>query len=194
MFRALAVLIVVTFPSFSAPALKGKSDLYYPIKVGDKLVYEFTREGEASIERTITITASEEKEGEWIVTTEHFPAEVSNGKLRISKKGVFQIEMTGTVLEPPVPVLQLPAKVGDTWEVIGIKSIPTHTNKVMGEEEVNVPAGKYKAIRIDTTIPLDPKPITFSYWHAPGVGVVKFASTSGQKEYTQVLKSFTPGK
>jgi hypothetical protein len=193
MFRALAVLIVVTLPSFSAPALKEKAELYYPIKKGDKLVYEFTQDGKTS-ERSMTITASEEKDGDWIVTTEHLPIDVSNGKLRVSKKGITQIEMGGTVLDPPATFLQLPAKAGDTWEIKGVKSIPTYTSKVVGEEEITVPAGKFKALRIDATIPLGDKPLTISYWHAPGVGPVKMRSVSGPTDFTQVLKSFTPGK
>jgi hypothetical protein len=69
----------------------------------------------------------------------------------------------------------------------------TGTAKASGPERVVVPAGTYRAVRVDMEMPyIDGRKgmAKRSYWYAPGVGRVKDVADG---EVT-VLKSFTPGK
>lgn len=64
------------------------------------------------------------------------------------------------------------------------------------EEVVKVPAGTYKAVRVEFIVatpggqPLE-TPVTYRYWYAAGAGEVRFVD--GSSEFERALKSFTPG-
>jgi hypothetical protein len=70
--------------------------------------------------------------------------------------------------------------------------VATFTYTVGKVEEVEVPAGKFQAIRVEekTDVLLE----SATRWYAPGVGLVKAVSTLGKNEQIQVLKSYTCGK
>ena len=57
------------------------------------------------------------------------------------------------------------------------------------DDEVEIPAGKFKAVRVELADPGAEARTTL--WFAPAVGVVKIASGANQ---VPVLKAFTPGK
>lgn len=64
-----------------------------------------------------------------------------------------------------------------------------------GGEEVEVPAGKFKAVRVEAEAGF-PAPFAVTrttYWHAPGVGVVKTVEQIKGGDRVEVLKAFTPG-
>jgi hypothetical protein len=120
---------------------------------------------------------------------------------QVSAKGVFRLGGAKGELGEPVPLLKLPAKEGETWTVERPGSFakgPGGSNKatytVGKEEEVEVPAGKFKAIRVEMALELRGGTLKSSTWYAAGVGIIKVVTPSGDKERTQVLKSFTPGK
>jgi hypothetical protein len=64
------------------------------------------------------------------------------------------------------------------------------TNSAHGPEEVLVPAGKYRAIRVEYRGAKDGKEETATFWYAAEVGLVKMVCAGAVQE----LKSFTPGK
>ena len=82
-------------------------------------------------------------------------------------------------------------------------SIPTHDNdktyemvvKVHRREKVEVPAGKFKSIRVEQETEANGKTVRYEEWYAPEVGLVKKVFHHlGAAKQVQVLKSFTPGK
>lgn len=61
-----------------------------------------------------------------------------------------------------------------------------------GPEVVEVPAGRFAAIRVEQeSSPFADKAVKSTSWYAPGVGLVKKVHPDGS---AQVLKSFTPGR
>jgi hypothetical protein len=206
MTRLLAVLLIfsLALPTASAaPALKGKDLYYYPTKEGDKWVYE-SRSGDTATEYTETVTKVEAKDGAFIVSVgREYKTDVKSfSRMQVSDKGLVRIGTGDRDLPVPVPMLKLAAKPGDTWSYE--PAVPEGVAKrtvtyTMGkEEEIEVPAGKFKALRVEMsqTIPgavVESVPRT-TYWYAPGVGLVKSATNAGGKERTVMLKSFTPGK
>lgn len=105
------------------------------------------------------------------------------------------------VIDYPQPFLRLklPPVKGETWEWKGEigkeKATVVYTND--GEEEVSVPAGKYKAWKVSAVMEIGGVKHTGANWFAPGVGVVRQESKfeSGGKKHESVieLKSFEPG-
>ena len=185
MIRLLPLLLAAPV-ALAAPAPKGKAPaVYHATRVGDTLVYEHTDKGRVT-EKTVTVDAVEEKDGVYTVTTKR--SDGGTEKVRVSEAGlaILPTGAPGTVAVP-VTLLKLPAKKGDTWES-GAEG-GGFTTAYQGEEEVEVPAGKFKAHRVGLTVAPG---ITVSVWLARGVGPVK-VETDGAG-VGQVLKSFKPGK
>jgi len=206
MIRTPAVLLaiaVVVPAATSAPALKGKASYYHPTKEGDKRVYEM-RAGDA-VSESVDVVMKVEQKGDTLIVTvgrELKEGVQSLSKLEVSEKGVIRVGTADRDLPTPRPLLKLPAKPGDQWTYElrapdGAEQ-PRTTYTVGKVEEVEVPAGKFQAIRVDSVMTLpgaavEPT-IRGSAWYAPGVGLIKSVSDAGGRERIQVLRSFTPGK
>ncbi|WP_149115340.1 TapB family protein [Limnoglobus roseus] len=67
------------------------------------------------------------------------------------------------------------------------------TYRARKEETIEVPAGTFQAIPVDSSRAVGP-PFTGTTWYAPGIGVVKAVTNFGGRERTTVLKSFSPGR
>jgi hypothetical protein len=77
-------------------------------------------------------------------------------------------------LVPPQQMLALPLQTGKAWSfdgTIGDTKVKQHY-EIAGEEEVDLPAGKFRAWRIRCGQTL-PAPATIDRWFVPGVGFVK---------------------
>jgi hypothetical protein len=202
MYRLSALALFATSAAFAAPVPKGeKKELYFPTTVGAKWVTTMTM-GDRTSETTETVTKVEAKGGVYTVTVE---VEAKGGAIsnnfRVSDKEVARLRRGGGE-DDLVPLLRLAGKVGDKWElaVPAGKTPGARAKKLtytLGkEEEVKVPAGTFKAIRVDFEAEqqgrVNQKDAT---WYAPGVGLVKaIQDIGGKAERTVVLKSFTPGK
>jgi hypothetical protein len=97
------------------------------------------------------------------------------------------------VYAPVKQYLKNPLRSGDTWEWSGTgtaMNVPiSEVNAVDGPEEVIVPAGKFRAMRVTTQVVQSGAPVKKIYWYAPGVGMVKSATDSGSvQSETQLLK------
>lgn len=94
--------------------------------------------------------------------------------------------------------LRVPDKPDSRWEVqvsggrLGWKEV--HTFR--GAEVVQVPAGKFTALRVDTEYQrVHAAWETWHRWYAPGVGLVKAERVKGQEppaRITKLLKEFAP--
>jgi hypothetical protein len=203
MIRVLLVLLASsTLLAAPIPKAKDTPTLYGPTKEGDKRVYEVkvvkAKGGKEEVtEYTDVVTKAESKDGVVHVSL----GRVINGRpgltedLEVSGKGVFHRAVNGRNVDPPMPLLKLPSKPGDKWEY---QPQPGQTTSftVGTVEEVEVPAGKFKAIRVVSERSGNGVSLQQTHWYAPGVGLVKMSTTKPglEIEITQVLKSFTPGK
>ena len=81
-------------------------------------------------------------------------------------------------LSPPQPMIAMPLKRGARWNFDGqagnLKVRQQY--EVTGEEDVQVPAGKFRAFRIHSE-QTSPSPITIDRWFAAGTGIVKDVTT-----------------
>ena len=59
-------------------------------------------------------------------------------------------------------------------------------------EEVEVPAGKFKAVRVEVEVEDGEAVLRKTYWHACQVGIVKIVVHDKKADWVQVLKSFSP--
>jgi hypothetical protein len=191
----LPVMALTLAVASAAPTLKNpsKPKPYHTTRLGTTLVYD-----QGGREETWEVTAVEEKGEETVVTMSVVSADAKLPlqKVAVSAKGVFLVEVAQFKVES-VCQLKFPVKEGDTWEyhVAAQKGLAgqSGTATVGKVEEVQTPAGKFKAVRVETVITtrngaqLGP-PETYSQWYDPDLGLVKL---TGPRDFTRVLKSVT---
>jgi hypothetical protein len=199
MLRTLLVLLAAS-AALAAPAPKApKAEPYFPTAKGATKVFQTTL-GDEVAEVTETVTAVDQKDGTVRVTVSRNVNTDPAGQsvTEVSEKGLSLLSTDGDTYPVPAPLLRLSARAGETWtwerEKPGGGTAVRTTYTARGEEDVEVPAGKFRAIRIDSQLEIKSRVLTSSHWYAPGVGLVKMVSTSGGVDRTQALKSFTPGK
>jgi len=196
----IAILIGLSLPfslAESAPRPKegDKPLLYLPTTVGDQRVLQVDSKGGEVIEWVKRV----EKKGE--MTVVYFGREQDGPALYAygaSPDGVFRISNGSFIYDPPYRLLKLPAKEGEKWESVSpaMGGAPKYVFKFTSgtEEEVEIPAGKFKAIRVEAEEETNGLVTRTTYWFAVGLGAIKIRTRYKDVERVQVMKSFTPGK
>jgi hypothetical protein len=194
MLRYLLPVTLLSTVAWSAPAPKNKLVYYYPLQVGDTLVYEI-KTGAMTREQIEVVAAVEEKEGKRLVSMVYQSGETKRpaGKVQVSEHGLVRLAASTREFSTPHPLLKLPLKAGASWTTNLDGPVKSYKSKAIGEEEVDVPAGKFKALRVETSfVSAKERETTVSFWYAPNLGVVKSVSRVNERETVQVLKSFKP--
>lgn len=168
---------------------------WYPLKIGNTWTYKA-----GAITMTTRVVKYEEFEkqlcarlessmGDKVVAIEH---------VAVKKDGVYRCGFSGKKAEPPLLFLKLPVEKDQTWTVNttadGDKIVGTLKSGMI-EEEVKVPAGTYKGV-YTTTGECDAKgvKVSFTYYFAKDVGMIKQISKVPGQEVTLELEKFEPGK
>ena len=201
MSRAIPGLLIGLLALSAAPAapvplhlMPKKDPLYFPTRVGTESRCFIDGKDQGGFDR---ITAVEEKNGEFRITINGGAKPPEGTDWIASPKGVFIVRQGDETYDPPLTILKLPHVTDAKWEVNsatkgGTRPHPKGKFVARGYEDVEVPAGKFRAARVDATWDGGSE-ITF--WFAPEVGqvkrIVKHANGGG---FTQELKTFSRGK
>ncbi|MBA4062649.1 MAG: hypothetical protein C0501_02865 [Isosphaera sp.] len=186
-------------PAAPVPEHLMKPPPYHPTRVGATWVYQ---QGTELL--TYTVSASAEEVGGAAVTVVRVDGDRKSPhqKVLVSSAGVTRTEYLETPFDGPDDLVRVPVRVGDRWEtkVTGRRdrgdgrSDPeltlTAKRTVAKVERVEVPAGVFRAVRIDGELTYNGRSYRATSWYAPHVGLVKL----DQEEWSRVLKSFDPGK
>ncbi len=164
----------------------------FPVKKGAKWTYTA---GDAEV--TITVEGTETVgDQECAVLT----WEGTSGSVRqfyaITERGVFLYRLASNKTieykDNPIPRLKFGTKKGDSWESTTKGMEGTYENQ--GEEEIEVPAGKYKAWKIVGKTKFEGRDYRVSRWFVPNVGLVKEERAPGEQAKALVLKKYEEGK
>ncbi|MBI4563817.1 MAG: hypothetical protein HY716_03880 [Planctomycetes bacterium] len=192
---AVALVLAWTF------LLQEKSADFFPHSQGT--VWTYVSEGK---EGKITVSG-EEKVGdvETVVLTSERPDRLAEKEyLAIGDRGIRLVRRSiGDRVhdfDPPILRLKLPALQGESWEWKGRigeeEARARFTNR--GEEEVKVPAGTYKAWKVEVEMELAGTKHRGTNWYAPGIGIVRqeftFEGPGKRQSGVIELKAFAPGK
>lgn len=192
MKRTLFVLVVLVAPSSQAAPIPKDRTPYFATKKGDKWVSEYVVSA-TTVEITEVVTGVEKKGDALIVTTAASQGGRQTARVTtsVSDKGIYLLATDLREFEPPACRLRLPVKPGDKWsQVEDPRDNGARDYRVVGEEEVDLPTGKTKAVRIDVKCGRG----AGSIWYAQGVGPVKSVWESDGITMSSRLKSFTPAK
>jgi hypothetical protein len=179
-------LVLLSASLVSAAPIPEPKPFSHPSTVGTKWVYQ-----NGDREQTVVVSAVEKKGAETIITLEEV---LKDGKttpyeiIAISEKGIFRLDVIGLKPKGPMCLFRFPPKAGDNWQVeISVAALGPMTVSTIGLEDVTVPAGTYKAWRVEAKFATVGKQVG-TCWFVPGLGLVK--STWDTQE--QILKSFKP--
>jgi hypothetical protein len=206
MRRLLCLLFAGMGPALLlAPSLpaqdKGPGTAWYPLQVGTTWHYKIG-DGKFStrvtkhekVGETMTARLETTRDGK-VIGVEHLgagPEGVYRHDYEVPQEGGPLHE----VLKPPVLILKLPAKKGETWKVDSKAdgNVYRGTFKA-GEGEVKVPAGTYQAISVSTQ-DLEASGLKFAITtdFAKGVGMVKQVVQQGDAKVVIELEKFEPGR
>jgi hypothetical protein len=193
-FFGLALAPAALAPA--APVPRGAGPRYfYPTRVGDRMVHA----RDDNYEYTTTVAKVEKADGVLHVTTNQIMADGTerlDEKMEVSSKGLRMIRNTyRRTLPHPIWPLQVTPDADATWT--GKWAVFTNSGDIFEEQEytaagwetVEVPAGKFQAIRVERVGTLQGSKSKCTLWYALDVGCVKWKdATCGA-----VLKSFTRG-
>jgi hypothetical protein len=173
-----------------------KAPDYFPLKVGTKWNYEAKQAGK-TIKLENQIAKLETIDGKSLAVLEKSVNGTVQGTehLAATEKGTFRHRVDGTELSPPICVLKNTLKKDDTWETVSTianEQIKVKA-KVLGAEDVTVPAGKYKAFRVEVEYSIAGMQATVTFWFAPDVGIVKQSMDGSEKNFIELTK-FEAGK
>lgn len=181
---------------------------YYPLKQGDKWTYDVWRvDGKGKkFTQEVTVPGTDKYDNQnYIIlkqkdhrgTVRSFCLKDATGvywkKIGASKS--FTPEAS-SIFNPPIPILIFPLKAGYKWDWEGTlkiafinKKIKMHCEVVAGEE-IEVPAGKFKCLKIHIHQVRNEEVSDEYGWYAPGVGQVKYIG----KELGKELLSYSVAK
>jgi len=192
--RLICALIASTLmlpPVVAAPRLPDHPSappLYYPTRVGAKWVYQ------NGLAEYAQVVAKVEREDKMLtVTTAILNAQGEprpNEKVAVSPDGLFIVENLRQGIKPKSPacLLSLKHRPGDEWT----DSLYGYVHTASEPEWIDVPAGRFKAIRVEQSVDIEGQRGKNTYWFAEGVGLVKCEQFWMLRP--TVLKSFDPGK
>ena len=178
------------------PKAKTGTD-YFPLQVGYTWTYRNTEEGGY----TLKVLSEEPHEGEPV----RYRVELSSGVkilhtyskapgwILFHSESYSEHEGLQATYEPPKQYLPNPLVVGQKWNWTG--KDPTQveyreSSQVVGSEDVKVPAGKFRAMKVVTEIS-GVATKTRTNWYADGVGLVKSTTTGGQIKYGSELTDYS---
>jgi hypothetical protein len=178
---------------------------YYPLKQGDKWTYEVWQvDGKGKkFTQEVSIPGTDKYDDkEYVIlkqkdtrgTIRSFCLKDATGvywkKIGASKSYTPEVS---SIFNPAIPILIFPLKAGSIWDWEGTLKIAFMNKKikmhceVVGEEEIEVPAGKFKCLKIHIHQQRNEE-ISDEYgWYAPGVGQIKYIG----KELGKQLVSYS---
>jgi hypothetical protein len=196
MSRMLLVVPVVALVISLAPATPApthplpEDPVCFPTRVGDRLVYLL--EGREFVN---VVTDVKEDKGRTTITLGHVATPfktIHSQTVVATSRGLLMTAALDVELDPPVWLLKLPHRTGnrwaEKWKFMGWGS--AREFETAGWEQVTVPAGSFRAVRVEGKDVVNGETTRGTFWFAPGLGCVKWASPHS----TLVLKSFTPGR
>jgi hypothetical protein len=201
MSRAITSLLAGLLALSTAPAapiplhlMPRKEPLYFPTRLGmeSRSLINGKDQGGRDL-----VTAAEEDNGEVRVTINGGAKPPEGTDWIVSPKGVFIARQGEEKYDPPLTILKLPHTKDAKWEVDsvtkgGTRQHPKGKFVARGYEDVEVPAGKFRAARVDAIWEGGTEVV---FWFAPEVGQVKrIVEHANGGGFTEELKTFSRGK
>ncbi|MBI2804166.1 MAG: hypothetical protein HYX68_04180 [Planctomycetes bacterium] len=154
---------------------KSKTPNYYPVDVGNTWHFRVNANGK-NVNITTRISKLEKIDGETLARLDSANVALTE-HLKQTDKGVFRSRFNGAEVVPPFQLLPYPAKIGLKWKgefTVGKERAKhTYAGEIQREETIEVPAGKFKTLRVLIQLEENGQRVETTYWFAKNVGFVK---------------------
>ncbi len=171
---------------------KLKETPYFPLKVGTE--WEYKGSGQKYVVRVTkhekvdtTLCAVVETTADNTTIVEYYT---------VTDDGVVRLTWNNAKADPPVLVLKLPPRKGESWKVQSkVGNLTIKATYTEGEESVEVPFAKYtNAVTVSSSdCEVEDKKFGVTTWYASGVGMVKQVIDVGGTKVTLELVKFKAG-
>lgn len=187
--RLLCLYVLVLAPRAYAQD-RLRPTRYYPLKEGTRWVY---RSGTRTF--TVRVVKHERVGKELCARLESHSGDKAHVEhLAVRGDGVYKLQADGKLIEPPLLLLRLPPRAGESWRVDSrIDGLPVKGTFTLKEVAVSVPAGKYRAMAVSSTdFEIANRKMPAAWWFAPDVGPVRQRVELSGFEVLLELESYTP--
>jgi hypothetical protein len=189
---ALLPLAPGPVPAGKKPKESTPPPVYYPLKVGNTWDY---RLGQRKLTARVTGEETIGKDKYAILETSGDGKTVVE-KVAVLADGIYRAYADGMSITPPLRILKLPVKAGESWTVkSGAGGLGVDGTFTAAEVEVKLPAGTYKAVSASCPeFRIGTRKMALTYWFAPGVGLVKQRLQVGERDVVIELEKFNAAK
>jgi hypothetical protein len=193
---AFALFLVATNAFAQKP--KEPAD-FFPLRVGDSWNYRNTS-GDSQYSLKV-LSEGKLEDGSGLYEVELLAGvkvrklfSKPHGFVLLHREGYPEHEGLEAKYEPPKQYLQNPLVPGAKWEWQGrdyTETEVTESSQVIGFENVSVPAGKFRAMKVVSKVTGGAAVMNKTYWYADGVGLVKTTTEAGQIKYGSELIDYS---
>lgn len=183
-----ACMVLILLSALAAIAQKPKETPppdYFPLRVGDSWQYRTTTADGKQSEFSIKVLSSEKQSD----GADHYLVETFStfqpihdwyskpaGWVLVHRIAYPKNEAMKAAYQPVKQYLKNPLSTDAAWQwkgkgMMGIEI--DESSRVLGSELVEVPAGKFQAMKVETKVIQGGAPVTKTYWYANWVGFVK---------------------
>jgi hypothetical protein len=176
---------------------------YFPLRVGDWWKYQISGMADGKTSEYTMKVLAEEKQPDGtaqyqveIMSTmaSHIWYSKPSGWVLRHREAYPHNETMKVTFEPVRQYLKNPPTAGATWQwkgkgMMGVEI--DESNTVIGPEMVEVPAGKFQAMKVETNLIQGGSPVKLTYWYANWIGFVKGVTESGTFKSTSVLLDYS---
>lgn len=203
-FRLLNSLLLILF-ALTVVAQKPKEPPpdYFPLRVGDWWKYRSTTADNKQSEFTIKVLGDEKQPDgttryhvETLTTFQSIHDWYSKpaGWVLMHRIAYPKNEALKAEYQPVKQYLKNPLGAGATWDWKGKGMMGVdieESSRVVGPEMVEVPAGKFQAMKVETKVIQGGMPVQKTYWFANWIGMVKSMTDSGSVKSTTELVDYS---
>jgi hypothetical protein len=193
-FRLIAGAAAVLLASTALAQTPPGSDLF-PLKKGSKWVYKVD-----SQEVTVEVVGTEKiGNDEYVKVDTKVGGQVKASELySVKADGIYRAKVKDDKVEPPVKILQLPAKKGDSWKIdskVGTQTVKGEFKITDDKAKVKAAGTEYEAVLVEgNDLDIAGTKTSVKQWFVPKKGIVKLTYSIQQTESTLELKEYTEGK
>ena len=201
-FAALLLMAMAPLGVMSQKPQEPPPD-YFPLRVADWWKYRSTTADGKQSDFTIKVLSDEKQSdgtNQYLVETVttfqpiHDWYSKPTGWVLMHRIAYPKNEALKAAYEPVKQYLKNPLSVGSSWEwkgkgMMGVEI--EESSRVTGTELVEVPAGKFQAMKVETKILQGGTPVTKVYWFANWIGMVKSTTDTGSVKSTTELLDYS---
>lgn len=204
-FRMFVTLALMSLTMVGAMAQKPQQPPpdYFPLRVGDWWKYRSTTADGKQSEFTMKVLSEEKKADgtsqylmETLTTFQPINDWYSkpSGQVLMHRIAYPKNESLKADYQPVKLYLKNPLAVGASWEWKGKGMMGVdieESSRVTATEMIEVPAGKFQAMKVETKVIQGGTPVTKTYWFVNWIGMVKSMTDTGSVRSTTELIDYS---